>query len=95
MIRHIVYWCKKPETTLQDLNNLKEMLLDLKNKIDIEFDLDYHISNIDTNSFDVMLDSHFKSFEDLKYYSNHKSHLEFVSVNNKYVTNRCAFDYEY
>ena len=99
MIRHIVLFKLNQENSKLNkkevLNLLKTNLENLKNKIpEIKF-YEVGINLIDSpNSYDIALNSEFKSLEDLKKYKIHPEHLKIVEIINNYCDNRVVVDYE-
>ena len=71
MIKHIILWKLKDfsESEKEQIKkNAKEGLESLKGKIDGLIDIKVNINGLETSNCDMMLDSTFKSFEDLKNY---------------------------
>ena len=99
MIRHIVLFKLNHEDSKLNkkevLNILKANLENLKNKIpEIKF-YEVGINIVDSpNSFDIALNSEFKSFEDIERYRIHPEHLKIVEIINTYCDKRVAVDYE-
>jgi len=100
MIKHVVLF-KLKEFENEDqkaiiINKIKNALLSLKNKVDvlryIEVGNNYQLN---TNSFDLCLITHFDSLADMDAYQMHPEHLkvsrELIKPN---LVNRAAVDFE-
>ncbi len=98
MIKHVIMWTLKDEFNGQNkaelARELKERLLDLKNKISQIKSLEVGINGFNAEkNHDVVLVSEFENFEDLKAYSVHPDHMELVKFVREISTNRSAVDY--
>ena len=99
MIRHIVLFKLNKKVAKNNkeevLNILKTNLENLKNKIpEIKF---YEVGInliVSKNSYDIALNSEFKSLEDLEKYRIHPEHLKIVDIINTYCDKRVVIDYE-
>ena len=100
MIKHIVlYKLKEIENEDQKAvvrNKIKTALLSLKDKFKevkyIEVGLNHELNS---DSFDICLITHFETLEDFNFYQDHPEHLkvkEFVKAN---ASERAAVDYEF
>ena len=96
MIHHIVMWklkeSNKKNNALKinnDLEALKEIIKELEH---IQVNTNMEIAP--QSNFDVILDSRFKSFDDLTQYANHSEHLKVVDFIKTVVEQRVAIDYE-
>ena len=100
MVKHIVCWNlyekANGKTKQQNAMEIKEKLLDLKNKIPhiqtIEVGINSDKANPD--NYDVVLITEFKSFGDLQIYQKHPAHQEFVEFVTPLRGNKVAVDYE-
>ena len=98
MIKHIVMWRMKDSTDkAEKANAIKENLEALKNKIDFIEDIRVGLNFNDTDAAsDVVLETVFKSREDLEKYRTHPAHVEvgqlYVRPN---VSERRVADYEF
>lgn len=98
MIKHIVMWrMKDSEDKAEKANAIKENLEALKNKIDFIEDIRVGLNFNDTDAAsDVVLETVFKSREDLAKYQTHPAHVEvgqlYVRPN---VSERRVADYEF
>ncbi len=97
MIKHFVMWqikddLNKDETTFE----MKKKLEKLKNVIPQILQLEVGIDIIKNpySNFDIMIETHFKNFEDLKTYQEHPEHLKVVEYVKKVVKNRACVDYK-
>ena len=99
MIRHIVLFKLKDEISDKDkdevLNVLMTNLTNLKNKInEIKFfEVGINIAK-SPNSYDIALNSEFKTMADLEKYRVHPEHLKIVELINNYCDMRVAADYK-
>ncbi|MBN2686204.1 MAG: Dabb family protein [Pontiellaceae bacterium] len=95
MIKHIVMWKFKEETTEADKLEMKRKLESLKGVvptlIDIEIGLDVLGS---AASMDMVLYSKFDSMEALQAYATHPEHLKVVEFVKPLVSERAVVDYQ-
>jgi len=100
MIKHVVCWNlyenAKGKTRQQNALEIKEKLLDLKNKIPhiqtIEVGVNSDKANPD--NYDVVLITEFNNFEDLETYQKHPAHQDFVDFVTPLRSDKVAVDYE-
>ena len=99
MIRHIVMWSIKDE--LSNLEKEKAML-EVKTKIEalkplikeiVEADILFNIT--EKEEFDLVLNSVFKTTDDLNSYATHPDHVQVVNEIKGYFAKRAAVDYEF
>ena len=99
MIRHLVMWnCKEgfsQEENRDNLLKIKNGLEGLKGKIDEIAGLDVYIDLMSGSTFDIFLDSRFKSKEDMDVYAKHPLHQKEVSFINSVLTGRKCVDLEF
>lgn len=99
MVKHIIVWtlkdCYSADEKEAIKRDIKSSLEGLLGVIDGLADISVKIDALPSSNADLMLDSTFTSFDALKGYSSHPSH---VAVANKYVRPftavRSCFDYE-
>lgn len=99
MINHVVLFKLNEyskEEKLKIIGELKSLLEGLKEKIDvvkyIEVGTNYEL---ETNGYDMVLLSHFKTMEDLNKYRVHPEHLRVVKRIGETTINRAAVDYTF
>jgi len=94
MVVHIVMFKFKDENKVSNIENVKQRLLDLKEKIDvlksIEVGVDFSNSE---RSFDLSLYSTFESKEALKAYAVHEEHLKVVELIKSVTQESKVVDY--
>ena len=99
MIKHIILWKLKDfsESEKEQIKkNAKEGLESLKGKIDGLIDIKVNINGLETSNCDMMLDSTFKSFEDLKNYSVNPEHVKIADTFVRpFTASRSCLDFEY
>ena len=95
MIKHIVMWTiKDNDDKLKNMEQMKMLLENLKNKIDIAFSLEVGINEVQSpGACDIVLNSEFESLEDLNKYATHPSHMEVVEFIKSVCETRHAVDY--
>ena len=98
MIKHIILWKLKDfsESEKERIKkNAKEGLESLKGKIDGLIDIKVNINGLETSNCDMMLDSTFKSFEDLKNYSVNPEHVKIADTFVRpFTASRSCLDFE-
>ncbi|WP_160675778.1 Dabb family protein [Clostridium sp. C8-1-8] len=98
MIKHIVMWRLKESAEGNDkktnAEKIKSGLEALKDKIPQIQGIEVGINNNPSNSYDVVLYSEFKSFEDLDIYQNHAEHLKVAGFVGAVKEDRTCVDYE-
>jgi len=100
MIKHIVMFKLKDFGTSKEkeiaLTRVKENFEQLASVVpDI---LSYRVAiNISASpsAYDIVIDSEFKSLENLKNYSNHQAHINAVDFNKNYSVDKKVVDYEF
>ena len=99
MINHVVLFKLKDFTNEKKkkvIDELKVLLEGLKDKIKdikyIEVGVNYQL---EAKSYDIILISHFKTFEDLDKYRVHPEHLKVVERIGETTVSRAAIDYEF
>lgn len=94
MIKHIVFWKIKEDLEKSVvMPKMKEILLDLKNKVDGIIDMEVGF-NYNGGDFDIALYSVFKDKEALMIYADHPDHLIVKKYVHEVICNRAAVDYE-
>jgi len=100
MINHVVLF-KLKEFESEDekavvRNKIKNALLSLKEKIDelkyIEVGLNHQLNS---DSFDICLITHFETLEDLSSYKFHPEHINILELVKANVSDRAAVDFEF
>lgn len=98
MIKHIVMWKikdTKEGNKEENIRKMKEMIEALAYKIPevvtLEVGVDFNRSE---KAFDLVLDSSFKSKEDLNAYQVHVEHKKVLEFATKVVSERAVVDYE-
>ncbi|MGM5631153.1 Dabb family protein [Apibacter raozihei] len=96
MIQHIVMWKLKEADKKENAQRIKKDLEALKDVIsELEFiQVSFNMDIASQNNFDVILNSQFKSFEDLDIYAKHPEHVKVVEFIKSVVEQRVAIDYE-
>lgn len=98
MIKHIILWKLKDfsESEKEQIKkNAKEGLESLKGKIDGLIDIKVNINGLETSNCDMMLDSTFKSFEDLENYSVNPEHVKIADTFVRpFTASRSCLDFE-
>lgn len=96
MIHHIVMWKLKEADKKENAKKIKEDLEALKNKVkELEYiQVNFNMDIAPQNNFDVILDTRFKTFEDLTVYANHPDHVKVVNFIKTVIDQRVAIDYE-
>ncbi|OLS02509.1 Dabb family protein [Tissierella creatinophila] len=100
MIKHIVMWKIKEDvdgnTKIESSKIVKDMLESLKEDIQEIVELNVGINIVENDSsYDIVLDSKFKSIEDLNTYQKHQDHLKVGKAIAKYIESRAVVDYEF
>jgi len=96
MVRHIVMWKVRPsQKKATDVQTLRSALESLKDKIKeiVDWEVGLDISQKEEASADIVLNSSFKSMEDLVIYQNHPEHLKVVQIIRSLTTERRLVDY--
>lgn len=99
MINHTVIWKFKDEALgnnkAENMEILKEKLLDLKGKISEIIEIKVGINSIETpSSYDFILNVLFKNKEDLQAYIIHEDHKKVGLFVREVVDSRVSIDYE-
>ncbi|NOZ47650.1 MAG: Dabb family protein [Chlorobi bacterium] len=98
MIKHIVMFKLKPTQTIFEKEKVAEKVklnfesLKAKIKEIHSYTVGINISK-SPSAFDVVVDSTFKSEEDLKTYSKHPEHIKAVEFNSKFSSEKVVVDY--
>lgn len=101
MVKHVVMWKLDDSYSVEEKENLKQefrfKLLDLKDKIDVLQSIEVYLNTYDEKetNFDILLDTSFKTMEDLKTYSVHPEHIKVVEFVNSLKLDRACVDSEY
>lgn len=100
MIKHIVLFKLADEAEGKSREDnaiiIKEQLESLKEIIPEIHSISVQINHTeaDNSNYDIMLDSEFKSFQDLNTYATHPEHLRVGDYIKKTRISRAAIDYE-
>ena len=99
MLNHIVMWRFKEEaagkTKAENMARFKSMLENLTGKIEEIIHLEVGINLIDSETAsDLVLNSQFKSVNDLNTYNNHPEHQKVLAFGKEVIAERRAVDYE-
>ncbi len=98
MIRHIVMWklkdFEKPEIKALNASKLKDELYALKKEIVQIRALNVGVNLNPENEYDIVLESEFDNFDDLKTYQKHPAHLKVVEFLKTVRVLRASIDYE-
>ena len=92
MVKHIVTWKLKEENKDENLLKIKNLLEDLKLKIDYIKELEVGI-NENGGEFDVILLTAFNDYNDLKKYDVDEDHGKVKEFIKNCVLKRIAVDY--
>ncbi|MDD2243562.1 MAG: Dabb family protein [Dysgonamonadaceae bacterium] len=101
MIKHLVLFklADQAEGKSKSENALiiKKDLEALKDKVSVIKKIKVYINDYKavSSNYDIILDSEFKSIEDVKIYVDHPDHLIVAAYIAKVRTDRAAIDYEY
>lgn len=100
MINHVVLFkfksYDKPEEKLAIMNEFKSELLALEEKIsELKYIAVGFNFKLDAASFDVCLQTHFDSLEDLDAYRVHPEHVKVVKLVADHIVDRAAVDYPF
>jgi len=99
MIKHIVLFKLKSFDNITEktakLNEIKEGLLALKDKISVLQAIEVGINCNSNEEFDIALDTTFKSMNDLDTYAKHPDHLAVGKIIREVLAARSCVDYEY
>jgi hypothetical protein len=98
MIRHIVMFKLKefsyPSEKQKAAETLKRELLLMKTKIPVILEFEIGINfNPNSYAFDVIINSVFKTHEDLEIYQQHPAHQAFIAFNKNYSAEKVIVDY--
>ena len=99
MLKHIVMWRFKDEalgkSKAENIETFKSMLENLVGVIDeiVSLRLGKNVVQSDTAS-DLVLDSEFKSVDDLNAYNTHPEHQKVLAFGKEVIAERRAVDYE-
>lgn len=95
MITHIVMWRLKDDNKEANKLEMKRLLEGLRSKIDVldSISVAFNDPMADQKNFEVILNTTFKSLEDLDIYAKHPEHLKVVDFIKSVVTERVAIDY--
>lgn len=97
MIRHVVLFKLKEsvskEEKLRVANDFKKAIEALKGVIDEIVDIEVGININEAESWEIALNSTFKTLDDVKKYATHKAHVEAAKILADYKENRACVDY--
>ena len=99
MVKHIILWQLKDELSAEEKEAakkaIKEGLEGLKDQIPEICQIKVNINGLETSNADVMLDSSFKTAEDLAAYANHPKHVAVATgVVKPNTKSRTCLDFE-
>lgn len=96
MIRHIVFFKFKENTSNNERETLISSLEDLKDKIEVvrELKVGRDVGN-KPNSYHIALDSVFDTFDDVETYAVHPDHVEVVKMVKEVCESSVKVDYEF
>ncbi|MBT8043172.1 MAG: Dabb family protein [Pontiella sp.] len=95
MIKHIVMWTFKDETSVDDRLEMKSRLEALKGVVPTLLEIEVGMNVIESDAAkDMVLYSEFRSVEDLQTYATHPAHLKVVEFVKPLVCDRAVVDYE-
>jgi hypothetical protein len=101
MVRHIVLWKLDNSYSDKEKTDVKKQLSDklvhLLDKIDqLHFiEVNFNSEKAAPSNFDIMLDSAFETFDDLRTYQEHPEHIKVAEYIKSLKLQRTAIDYEY
>ena len=100
MVRHIVLFKLQefptPEGKKKAAEIVKAELLKLKSTIPVIADFEVGINfNPDPSAWDLVINSNFRSKEDLAIYQAHPDHLAFIAFNKSYSEKKAIIDFEF
>jgi hypothetical protein len=89
-------WKLKEANKKENAQKIKKDLEALKGIIkELEYiRVSFNIDTAPQNNFDVLLDSRFRTLEDLNIYANHPDHVRAVEFIKTVIEQRVAIDYE-
>ncbi len=95
MIKHIVMWKFKDETTEADKLEIKRRLESLKGVVPslVEIEIGLNFSPC-APAKDMVLSTGFQTVEDLAAYASHPEHQKVVAFVKPFVAERAVVDYE-
>ncbi len=93
MLKHIVQWNFKKDTTFREIDDITFKLLNLK-KLDEVLDMTIYKSNCKSSTKDFCLIVTFLNKSNLDAYTKNPKHQEVVKLIQKSFTNRECFDVE-
>lgn len=96
MIRHIVFFKFKENTSNNERETLISSLEGLKDKIEVvrELKVGRDVGN-KPNSYHIALDSVFDTFDDVETYAVHPDHVEVVKMVKEVCESSVKVDYEF
>ena len=84
------------KTKIESSKIIKDMLESLKDKVEEIVELKAGVNILESDSsYDLVLDSKFKTNEDLNTYQKHPEHLKVGKDIAKYIESRVVVDYEF
>ncbi len=96
MIRHIVLFRFNPSASSKDRAALIDALRGLKDKIELvkELEVGEDVGG-KPNSYDIVLNSVFETFDDVEAYAVHPDHVEVVNMVRKICESSLKVDFEF
>lgn len=101
MIRHIVLWKLDNSYSTQEKNEIKKQLKDKLTHLTkvinelVTLEVCFNSEKAAESNYDIMLDSTFKSMDDLKIYQEHPEHVKVGSFIKSLKVQRSAIDFEF
>ncbi len=92
MVKHIVTWKLKNENKSENAVKIKELLKELKSKINYIKELEVGI-NENGGEYDIILITSFNDYDDLKSYDINEDHCKVKDFIKNCVISRVAIDY--
>jgi len=99
MVKHVVLWKLDPSCTNDKkdviINGLRNRLLELENKISVMKQIRLYLNNekASGSNFDIMFETTFDTFNDLKHYQSNPEHLKVVEFVKSLKLQRAAIDF--
>jgi hypothetical protein len=99
MVHHIVLFKLLDFATEEEkkkaANRVKQKLLELKSRIPVIVDWEIGVNfKINHSDYDVVINSTFRSEEDLEVYRVHPDHQAFIEFNKNYSKSKSVIDYK-
>ena len=100
MVKHIVMFkmknFEKEKDFIEGVSIIRNRLVDLKNRISEIKSIEVGINELESpRAYDLVLITEFDSYDDLKSYQKHKSHLDVLQIVRDLTQNTIVVDYQY